>query len=379
VPVVLTPFDDYPIHQTAAPVAQPASGDPNHYDRYFFNGHSRDGAIVFGAAMGHYPNRGVIDAAFSVVRDGVQHSVFASGAMPASRATAIGPVTVEVLEPMRTLRLTVDPNDTGIEADLTFRARTAVVEEPRQTVVRNNRLFMDVTRLTQWGTWEGTFTVAGETVDVGASADSETFGTRDRSWGVRPVGAQAPTNIPITAPQLFWLWAPLHFDDRCTHLARFEYADGTPWMSTSLVLPLLKDDEEPWGNESVGDAVEASYDLRWQRGRREMEAFTLHLGEGARREDIEFEPLTSFRMRGIGYGHPEWAHGSAHGPLAVSGEAIGVTEFDFTNPSTLHVQTVCRVRSGDDVGIGVLEQIAIGEHHPTGLRGIIDGYQPQGE
>ena len=49
---MLTPYDDYPIHQTADPVAHPSSADPNHYDRYFFNGFSRDGSLFFAAAMG---------------------------------------------------------------------------------------------------------------------------------------------------------------------------------------------------------------------------------------------------------------------------------------------------------------------------------------
>ena len=57
---MLTSFDDYPIHQTAEPVAQPASGDRNVYDRYFFNGYSRDGDLFFAAALGLYPNRGVM-------------------------------------------------------------------------------------------------------------------------------------------------------------------------------------------------------------------------------------------------------------------------------------------------------------------------------
>ena len=35
---MLTPLDDYPVHQTSRPLAMPASGDPNHYDRFFFNG-----------------------------------------------------------------------------------------------------------------------------------------------------------------------------------------------------------------------------------------------------------------------------------------------------------------------------------------------------
>ena len=35
---MLSRFDDYPIHQTAEPVAHPASSDRNGYDRYWFNG-----------------------------------------------------------------------------------------------------------------------------------------------------------------------------------------------------------------------------------------------------------------------------------------------------------------------------------------------------
>ncbi len=52
---MLSAFDDYPIHQTGDPIAHTASGDLNHYDRYFFNGYSTDGELYFGAAMGLYP------------------------------------------------------------------------------------------------------------------------------------------------------------------------------------------------------------------------------------------------------------------------------------------------------------------------------------
>ncbi len=55
---MLTPFDDYPIHPSANPIAHPATGDPNHYDRYWFNGHEQNGDFYFGAAMGHYPSAG---------------------------------------------------------------------------------------------------------------------------------------------------------------------------------------------------------------------------------------------------------------------------------------------------------------------------------
>lgn len=369
---MLTPFDDYPIHQTPVPIGQPASGDPNHYDRYWFNGYPRDGGFFLGAAMGHYPNRGVIDAAFSVLHDGVQHSVFASGRMPADRATAVGPVRIEVVEPLRVLRLVVGPNDRGLTADVTFRARTAAVEEPRQRIVRDNVPVMDSTRLTQWGTWEGTITLpTGVTLDLDPS---RTYATRDRSWGVRPVGQQAPTNFEPAPVQLFWLWAPLHFADVCTHLALFERADGDRWVEQALIVPLLPDESEP---EHLG---RSEFAIQWMPGRREMAAasLTLRQRDGTALPTIELERLATFRMRGIGYLHPQFSHGSNHGDLEVGGESIAVDDFAPLDPASIHVQTLCRARMGEREGLGVLEQLAFGPHEPTGLTGVLDGYAPPG-
>ena len=368
---MLTPFDDYPIHQTPAPIAQPFSGDPNHYDRYWFNGYDRDGAFFLGGAMGHYPNRGVIDAAFSVVHDGVEHSVFASGRMPADRSTRVGPLHVEVVEPLRTLRFVVDAshgNDAGLTADVTFRARTAAIEEPRQQIVRNNVPMMDYTRLTQWGTWDGTVTLpTGVTLDIDGAT---TYGTRDRSWGVRGVGEQAPTNFEPAPMQIFWLWAPLHFADRCTHLALFERGDGERWLEQALVVPVLPDESEP---EHLG---RSEFTIDWMPGRREMAsaAVTLHRRDGIALPTITFDKLFTFRMRGIGYLHPNFSPGSNHGELEVAAESIALDDFVPLDPSSIHIQTLCKVRMGDDEGVGVLEQLAFGPHEPTGLTGLLDGY-----
>ena len=48
---MLTPFDDYPIHQTSLPVAHTVSGDPNHYDRFWFNGYTEDFYFAAGMAV----------------------------------------------------------------------------------------------------------------------------------------------------------------------------------------------------------------------------------------------------------------------------------------------------------------------------------------
>ncbi len=89
---MITQGDDYPIHQTPEPVQQVFTSDRNFYDRFFFNGYFREGEPYFAAAMGIYPNIGMIDCAFSVIVGGVQHCVRASRVLGAERLdTRVGP------------------------------------------------------------------------------------------------------------------------------------------------------------------------------------------------------------------------------------------------------------------------------------------------
>jgi hypothetical protein len=374
---MLSPFDDYPIHPSADPIAHPATGDPNHYDRYWFNGHQKDGDYYFGAAMGHYPVRGVVDAAFSVVLDGVEHSIFASGRMPLDRSTAVGPLRIEVLEPVRSIRYVVEPNEHGIACDLTFRATTVAVEEPRQRRMSpEGILTMDHTRLTQWGVWEGIIAVDGAELRVEPTAVP---GTRDRSWGVRPVGKQVEVNRSPQLPQAFWLWAPLHFPDRFTHLALHEETDGSRWLETALVLDPIPEGAAPWSRAGVRECRDIRYELEWEHGRREMKRAQLSFTDPSEGEvDIRLEKVFTFRMRGIGYWHPYWAHGSNHGELETGRESIKLDDFDPLDFPSIHVQNLVIAHMGDRTGIGVLEELHVGPHAPTGLTGLLDGFGPAG-
>jgi len=370
---VLTPFDDYPIHQTPLPIAHPVSGDPNHYDRFWFNGYTED--LYFAAGMAVYPNRGIIDGAFSVVHDGVQRSVFASGRIPEDRAeTRIGPLSIEVVEPLRVTRVRAAAPDLGIDADVTFRARTVALEEPRQTMTTGTKTVMDSTRMTQWGTWNGSIATAGATLAI-----DQVYGTKDRSWGVRPVGAPTPAAPETTLPQIFFLWAPINWDDCCTHFLCFERANGDRWVGSQAVLDVIGPQDPAFGaaaDEHITELAGAVHEVRWAPGLRRSDGATLRLlrHDGAE-ERIELEPLSTFRMRGLGYTHPEWGHGRWHDELAVGSEEHKVEELDNVEPWNIHIQQVMRARWGDRVGLGVLEQLAIGEHRPSGLTGILDGFR----
>ena len=370
---MLHPQDDLPLHQTPEPIAHVATGDRNAYDRYFFNGYTADGSIFFAAALGVYPNRHVIDASFSVVRDGVQTSVHASGRLDPGRVRiAVGPIEVQVLEPMRRLRVVLGPNEAGLEADVTFAARTEAVEEPRFTVRRGTRVVMDYTRLTQFGTWTGQVALAGDAVALGGL---DVLGTRDRSWGIRSVG-EREGGAPGAAPQFFWLWAPLHLGTRCLHVDFQEDATGRRAHANGEIVPLLDGPDAPVdlvapAGERMADVA---HDIAWRAGTRRSEGAALTLWpHGGEPVVAELEPILDFQMLGLGYLHPDWNHGSWKGEEAVGVESWRLSDLDPLALHHLHVQQLCRVRAGDEVGTGVLEQLVIGPHEPSGLTGLADG------
>ena len=181
---MLTKGDEYPLHQTPEPMAL-SGGNRNFYDRYFFNGYSADGKIFFAAALGIYPQLDIMDAAFCVSIGGQQHNLRASKRMGSERLDlTVGPITVTIIEPLEKLGLTVTGNDSPVTAAIQFTARHHPIEEPRFTRRDGPRLMMDYTRLTQNGDWSGTITVDGQDIDIAGCQ-----GTRDRSWGIRPIGA----------------------------------------------------------------------------------------------------------------------------------------------------------------------------------------------
>jgi hypothetical protein len=358
---MITRADDYPVHQTADPISLAGAGARNFYDRYFFNGYARDGSVFFAVAMGQYPNRAVADAAFNVVHRGRQYVVRASRHAGAERMdTQVGPITVEVLEPLRTLRVVVQPNAWELSADLVFSARAGVIEEPRFHRVVDGHVFMDSTRLTQHVDVRGRIRVGGETIDV---TPERYWGSRDRSWGIRPIG-EREASAPMPPPQFFWLWAPLHFDDLCTHFDVNEGADGTRWHEAGMIVPVGGDPEPAAG---------VDYRLELQPGTRyaRRAEITLRRGSGEPLQ-IALTPLYNFYMVGLGYQHPVWGHGMRVGDDVVDGESWALSEIDPTVPLHLHVQAVCEASLGHRRGIGVLEQLILGPHQRSGLRELLD-------
>lgn len=374
---MLTKFDDYPIHQTPAPIAVPATGDRNAYDRYWFNGFQDDGEFYFGIGAALYPNAGIMDCGLSIVRDGEQHAFHASRRAPREPTEVnVGPFAIEVVDPMRKLAVTLDENETGISAELTYTAFTAAVEEGRQTTYRDGRrLLMDVTRFAQFGRWDGEIRYAGQTVKIDGARVN---GVKDRSWGVRPIGHPDPGLAPSPPGEIqaFFLWAPLFWDDYCTHFGVFENKHGRMWHWDGAIVPRYDRLEDiPAGDDPNTEQVGGvEHDLTYIPGtRRASHAEIAIIRDSGERMEIELEPLICFRMKGIGYSHPEWGHGMWKGELAMAGEWWKVDDLDPLAYENQHLQQVVRATMGDQRGIGVLEQICFGPHTRYGFSDVLDG------
>jgi hypothetical protein len=374
---MLIKYDDYPLHQTAEPLSFISTSERNFYARYWYNGYDFDGDFYIGIAFAAYPHREVMDGAVSIVRkDGSQFSFHASRRLMGDRTELYaGPMRHEIVEPMRRMRIVVEENDTGFSCDLTFHANTVVHEEPADHVRQGVRTVAQMKRFSQFGRWEGHVTVNGERQEVSAAS---TYGTRDRSWGWRWTG-EPDTGVARDQPeQFFWLWAPIHWEDRCTHWGQNEYADGARWKQFAQVFPThpVHAGFDTLRQEEVREIICGPHRLSFIPGTRLLGTSEIDMiHPDGRTETFTLEPLLRYHMLGTGYNHPEWGHGFYKGEEAYALEHWNVDDLDVNAPRYLHIQHVVRATCGDKVGVGALEQYITGPHDRYGLTGFLDPYQ----
>jgi hypothetical protein len=360
---MLSKADDFPIHQTPEPIAYSGT-DRNFYDRYFFNGYAPDGSGFFAVAFGVYPHLNVADAHVSVIRDGVEHCVHASRILNMERFDLeVGPIAIEVLEPLKRLKVTLKATD-GLAAEFVFEGRAFPIEEPRFIRRNGPRTFMDYTRLTQNGRYTGWIEIDGKREPLAAG----TVGTRDRSWGVRPVGAGDPQPTPNNAPPgFFWQWTPMNFADRSIFFHFTADSSGVPWNTRAVVSP------DGASAAEMTEIEHADMAVMLEPGTRHAKAATLRIpmpnGPGL---EIDFKPVSTFLMRGIGYTHPKWGHGRLHGALEVEREDIPLAGINMNAIENMHIQAISTLTLREDgrpdqTGLGVFEQLAFGPYPPLGL------------
>ena len=378
---MITKFDDYLIHQTPMPIASVGTTDTNAYDRYFFEGFTADASLVFGAAFGFYPNREVVDGAFSVSIGGTQYSIFASDQAPVERANStVGPISIEILAPMRRVRVRIDDVARQFRADLVFEARTGVMEEGREVLTDGARTTVDMTRYSQLGTWSGWIDVKGHRVEL---EGQNVFGVRDHSWGIRPLGG--PGVQTRWSKEFYWFWSPTFFPDTCLHWHLTDNNKGEIPHRVGALLPLCDAGDSPLYMRDVGgdSVVPVRFVPQYVEGTRRIKQLDVELNDKrGPRMQLQLVPNSkvAFSLTGLGYINRDWEHGTWKGPSFVDENAWPADQPNPVFKRNSHIHHVCTVTRDDGVvGHAILEQCIFGPHAPSGLTGVMDGFRSQSQ
>jgi hypothetical protein len=358
---VVSPLDEYPIHQAPLPVTWPATSDRNFYDRCYLNAHDRTGDIFVITGLGWYPNLGTKDAFFLVRRGDDQTAVHLGDAIDDDRLNQrVGGYRIEVIEPLRKLRVVLEETE-GIAADLTWEGSFDVVQEQPHILRHGSRVTLDAQRFAQVGTWSGSIVVDGEEIAV---TPDRWVGTRDRSWGIRPVGEAVPAGRPADPPfeGMWWLYLPLRFDDYAMVLIIQEDPDG---------FRTLNDCTRVWRDGRVEQLGWPQVNISYASGTRIPTGAVIRCtGSEGKPVTLEVESLLPVALHlGAGYsGDGDWSHGVWKGP--------GFTErvtYDMGSPDVAGrmmfgmVDHVGRATCEGATGYGLFEHGALGRHDPSGF------------
>lgn len=357
------PLDEYPVHQLPLSMRYTGSSDRNFYDRCYFNAHDRSGDIFLITGLGVYPNLGVTDAYATVRRGDRQWAVRCSDALESrSLDSRVGPYRVEVIEPLSRIRVVCDTPERGLAFDLTWEGSFDAIDEPRHIMRQADRVVIDGCRFAQMGSWSGALTVDGDDLPV---TPDLWLGSRDRSWGIRPVGESEPAGRSAEEGRegFWWLYAPLRFDDHALIVIIQEDPDGTRTLNAA---------SRVWGDGRHEQLGWPELEITYRPGTRHPERAVLHMRNADRQDvTVEVETLTGVALHiGAGYGgDTDWSHGQWKGRGWIDSAV-----YDLTDPAVAGripfgvIDHVGRATCDGAEGWGLFEHASVGRHDPTGFK-----------
>ncbi len=240
--IQLTAMDEYFVHQIPEPMLSVQTFHPFWRESLFFVMHPRDrlGDVVI-LTLAHFPARQEVDS-LQLGRIGDTPTI-ALHARPYDgdpHTMSVGPVTIDIAEPFRTIHLHVDDvPEAPVAMDLTFRARTREYGLRRGTMKAGHEIIWDQSHMVQSGTFTGTFTHQGVTYEV-----DDWWGQRDHSWGIRD-----HARVPL------WMWLAIQLPEGMLALWHWEYSNGARVYTDGCFCPADGSTPTP--------VIDARHDLHW--------------------------------------------------------------------------------------------------------------------
>ena len=324
----LVPADEELCHQITDTFAVVATSDLSWTEKICAMAAATDGSLQLGFGLGKYPNRNVMDGYAGISRGVEQRTVRASRRLdPHPQTTAAGPIRYEVVEPLRSVRFVLEPNDAQpVSFDWVFEAVVPPALEDRTHMRQGYRVGSDLVRYHQIGSASGWVEVDGVRSDIAPDA---WVSTRDHSWGVRydvgvPLRDLEPRD-PLAGLSFRMIWSPVAMrrpdGSRYGLFLHYQMVHGPGFVHKQVVMGGV---EHPDGR--VERFVDLEPELAFDPHNRRLRGGVVHAttADGRRRTlGIEVVSDTGFHLgAGLYFGLDGHHHGEWRGDLLVEGEHV---------------------------------------------------------
>jgi hypothetical protein len=325
-PVV--PADEGLCHQITDTFAVVGSSDLSWTEKICAMAAAKDGSLQLGFGLGKYANRNVMDG-YGGISSGVeQRTVRASRRLaPDSDMTVVGPLRYEVVEPLRSVRFVLEPNDTQpIAFDWLFEGIVPPFAEDRTHMRQGYRVGSDLVRYHQTGVASGWVEVEGHRTELSPQG---WISTRDHSWGVRYDVGLPPTDLEphdaLAGLSFQMIWSPIAMQrpdgTRYGLFMHYQIVKGPGFTHKHVVMGGI---EHPDGRAEP--FIDLEPDLQFDPLNRRLRGGRVRAttADGQNRTiEMEVVSNTGFHLgAGLYFGFDGHHHGQWRGALVVDGEHI---------------------------------------------------------
>ena len=178
---MLLGMDEYPYHQITDTFAAVGGSDPQWNDGHYICVADEAGTVSLTSNVRLYQNNDVLDGFVCLRHDGRQYNVRLSRRLRPDMSTlGIGPLRLEIVEPLEAVRLILEGSDEGIALDLTCRTVGVPYMGPVEITRVDGRLMSERATYELAGRCEGWVEIDGSHHPLDLSSS---WFFRNHSWG----------------------------------------------------------------------------------------------------------------------------------------------------------------------------------------------------
>lgn len=358
---MLSKYDELMCHQTTTTFDHVTDSGDNWRENVWCCVHDTQGKFFLTSVFGVSTNRNVMDSCGILVIDGKQQiNIRASRELrPNNADVKVGPLSYQVIEGLKTVRLLLEENEYGISWDIEIEGRMPALEETPQYARSRGRLTENMCRFAQTGRATGWFMVDG----VKHLVDPDTwFGHRDHSWGVRwqhNLNSQAMGLQPPEPLKGFMVdWHIFQFDDWFTCSALREDHNGDILEFSGGIIHAFGD------SRGLLDLDKVEHDFELVEGTKLLKAGTIvcTAEDGSKRE-ISIKPIATTYLQAGGY----WPYkgfrlGQWMGKEWIDGERLDITDRAIVEQIDESPTVIVECHCDGQIGYGQIQFGVYGNH-----------------